>query len=291
VKIGEKFLACYRQATNHVSGDGRIETCLIDRQMNVSHRQHIFLANVDLRDPKVSEMPDGRLILIAYARHRTDSNKTTFSQSMYWTSQDGKTWASGRYFGPRNWWLWRIRWHNRQSFGLAYNRQKERVDLWAGHPQKGMSLLHRGIFSKEKHGKGYPNESDLWFESDQLHVVLRRDADTFSAVYGSSAFPYSRWNWKDLGCYVGGPNSILVNNSEIGQSRIVAGRSFSSQGLRTTLWELTNQKSLELIKHLPSNGDNSYPGMVYANEKIWVLYYSSHIDQETRVYLAQLTMK
>jgi hypothetical protein len=164
-----------------------------------------------------------------------------------------------------------------------------------------MYLLKTGVFSLAQHGKGYPNESDLWFdEKDNMHVILRRDADTFSAQYGVSKAPYTNWKWQDLKYYVGGPVAISVDDEDT-KKRLVAGRSFTQAGLKTTLWELqhttnknvtksaTTNARLSPLMHLPSAGDNSYPGIVEKDDMLWMLYYSSHIDNETRVYLSKIS--
>jgi hypothetical protein len=285
LRTSDGMLACYRQATNHVSADGRIETCLIDSEGNVSHRQRLWLDNVDLRDPKLSYLPNGRMVLIAYARHTTADNKTRFAQSLCWTSQDGKSWSSPRYFGPQGWWLWRLTWYKDMAYGFAYNRGAEQIDLYAGHPFKTMNCVKRGALSKLKQGYGYPNESDIWFSSETtMHAIVRRDADSYSALYGISHAPYTQWQWYDLHTYIGGPKVIVDSNENI----YVAGRGLVNNTLKTCLWQFCqHKKTLTLKTILPSGGDNSYPGLVLQENTLRVLYYSSHIDNQSRVYLAE----
>ncbi|MBO1255259.1 hypothetical protein J3L16_06115 [Alteromonas sp. 5E99-2] len=286
IDLGDTQLACYRQATNHISADGRIETTLITPQGK--QRQHLWFNDVDLRDPKLSRLPDGRILLIAYARHTANDNKTLYGQSIFWVSQDGSSWSSPRYFGPKNWWLWRLTWHKGVAYGLAYNREKERVDLYTGHPLRTMDCIKQGALSKQKEGYGYPNESDIWFDKNHhMHVLLRRDADSYSSLQGKSAFPYTKWQWNDLNKYVGGPK--VIANPFNPKESWVCGRGILKNKLKTCLWSLTNENT-QLVHQLtlPSAGDNSYPGMFFKNGCLNIVYYSSHIDNQSRVYLATL---
>ena len=289
VKVQSNLLICYRKAVNHVSGHGQIETVLVNSTGKASHRQILRFPSVDLRDPKLSVMPNGKVLLIAYARHHDSANKTLFSQSVCWTSADGETWSSPRYFGPTGWWLWRLRWHNEIAYGLAYNRAANRVDLYKGHPFGAMERMKTGVLSLQKHGKGYPNESDLWFDTKgTLHALVRRDADTYSAMWGKSTPPYTRWQWTDLGTYIGGP--VLTQWSD--NRLLVGGRTIDNGQLKTAVWSLApDTAKLQKEAVLPSSGDNSYPGMVVDKETLWFAYYSMHIDEQSRVYLARLTLR
>jgi hypothetical protein len=47
-------------------------------------------------------------------------------------------------------------------------------------------------------------------------------------------------------------------------------------------------KALKEIE-LPSGGDNSYPGMLIHDKKLWVSYYSSH-EGNPSIYLAQIPL-
>jgi len=49
------------------------------------------------------------------------------------------------------------------------------------------------------------------------------------------------------------------------------------------------KKELEELHTLPSGGDTSYPGLIVENDSLYVSYYSCHIDNEARVYMAHLT--
>ena len=48
--------------------------------------------------------------------------------------------------------------------------------------------------------------------------------------------------------------------------------------------------TFEPIFSLPSGGDNSYAGMVWHDDLLWMSYYSSH-EEKTSIYLAKLKLE
>ncbi|MCW8107585.1 hypothetical protein OPS25_03580 [Alteromonas ponticola] len=284
--VGDNLVCCYRQATNHVSGDGRIEISVLNRGLKVASRQHLSFPNCDLRDPKLSVDESGRIHLLAFARFNATPQSCSSTRWVSWFSDNGLTWSSPHFFGPDGWWLWRIRWRQHQAYGFAYNRQQNRVDLYAGHPRKSMYLRKSHALSMRDHKLGYPNESDLMFDPNgAMWALVRRDADSYSAQLGYALPPYTKWQWQDLHTYIGGP--VMKPLSE--ESALVAGRIWQGNQPKTALWHLALKKGkLTHLLTLPSAADNSYPGIVLYKESCFLSYYSGHVDDETRVYIAKI---
>lgn len=284
---GDTFLCCYRQATNHVSGDGKIEIARLNSDGNVLERARIVVPGVDLRDPKLSCDPNGRIWLLAFARFQANEYGHSDTRMMSWFSDNGRSWSGAHQFGESHWWIWRIGWGKKQAYGLAYNRGLDRLDLCIGHPHKQMFRHPKPAMSLAKHGLGYPNESALIIDQcEQITALVRRDADTFTAQLGQSKPPYRQWHWKSTGTYVGGPAITPLTSSHA----LVAGRRWTGRKLVTQLWRmnLSNAVLTPLIT-LPSAGDNSYPGLVLQGDNLYMSYYSGHIDNQTRVYFAKLS--
>ncbi|MDM7860163.1 hypothetical protein QTP81_06105 [Alteromonas sp. ASW11-36] len=282
-----KLYCCYRQATDHVSGDGIIIVQCLSEVGSSLYQQRIAVEGADLRDPKLTLTPDGGLLLLAYARYRNSSNKTLSTRNLTWHTSTGETWSSPTNLNINLWWLWRVRYvnqHANTAYGLAYRKAADRLDLYAGDPRRKMSLVRAGVLSKEQHSLGYPNESDIDFANDMtLRAIVRRDADSFSAQYGEAKPPYTRWQWFDLGEYIGGPIWQRLSPSVY----LVAGRCWTGKTLYTRLWLFNSEnRQLEVFDTLPSAGDNSYPGISITTEYLYVSYYSSHIDDHSEIYLA-----
>ncbi|MFT4941494.1 MAG: hypothetical protein ACI88A_004564 [Paraglaciecola sp.] len=282
-----KLYCCFREALNHVSADGVVRIVELSAEGRFSASQLIHLHQVDIRDPKLSVTPDGKLLLMAYARHTGENNQTLYSQAVCWNTANGLSWSSHTFFGQKNWWLWRLTWHQGQAYGFAYNRAKQVVDFYQGDPRRTFHVNCKNAFSLISNGKGYPNESDLVFVGDNAYALLRRDADTYSAQLGRAKIPYKNWVWQDLGRYIGGPAMLLIDNN----SAIIAGRIEHKNELKTAIMRLDlGSGKLEVSLILPSSGDNSYPGLVIKGNTLLVSYYSCHQDDKSSIYLAKIDL-
>jgi len=285
---GNTVMCCYRQATNHVSADGILIVLTIDKHtFQVKNRAAIREDNADLRDPKFS-YHNKRLMLTTYAKTYSESGAMT-TQMLTYFSTNGLSWSGKNSFGKSGWWLWNHTWFNSQAYGFAYNRPSNAISLYKGDPTRSMQPCVENVFSLKKQGKGYPNESTILFDnSGNASVFLRRDADTFSAQFGTSTPPFTQWSWHDLGIYIGGPAAVALKNDLF----IVAGRhvDWATRAFSTKLWLFNaNVKQLSELCTLPSSGDTSYPGLVVENNLVYVSYYSCHIDNQARVYMACLS--
>jgi hypothetical protein len=283
----QQLYCCYREAENHISADGSIRILTLDLDGKTLHSSRIAIPKTDLRDPKITITPDGNILLIAYARRTSINNQTIGAQNLTWLSQKGHSWSAAREFADRGWWLWRIKWHKGQAYGFAYNRKQNAIHLYSGDPRRSFHLHQPFALSLHKHKKGYPNESDLIFDGKNAFALVRRDADSYSAQLGHSKFPYKKWSWIDLGRYIGGP--VMLHLGE--NFALVAGRIVKNGQLVTGLLKmnLANGDLQELLI-LPSAGDNSYPGLVLKEGLLYVSYYSSHEDNKSSVYLAQVKL-
>jgi hypothetical protein len=279
---------CFREAGNHISADGKIRVIRMDFAGNKLAEQNLSIPGADLRDPKLSITSDGKLLLLAYARHTDTDNRTRFGQPVNWLSTDGHSWSNPRYFADKNWWLWRLRWHKGQAMGFAYNRGQQALDLYQGDPRRTFNPIQHKVFSLAIQGKGYPNESDIAFaDDDTAYALIRRDADSCTAQLGVAKPPYKRWQWFDLGEYIGGPVMLKLDAVKA----LVAGRYWQGLNPRTALFELDLQSAkLQLKLILPSAGDCSYPGLVLKDKTLYVSYYSSHIDNKSNIYLASVSL-
>jgi hypothetical protein len=281
----KQLFCCFREAENHVSAEGTIRIQTLDFQGNVLLSNRIAMPKTDLRDPKITVSPDGHMLLIAYARQTSVNNQTIGRRNLTWISQTGHSWSAAKEFADRGWWLWRLRWHNNQAYGFAYNKHQNAIHLYSGNPRRSFHLHQPFALSLHKHKKGYPNESDLIFDNNKAFAIVRRDADSYSAQLGHSIFPYKKWSWIDLGRYIGGPIMMRLDKN----FALVAGRIVKKGRLVTGLLKMNlSNGDLQELLILPSAGDNSYPGLVLKEHMLYVSYYSSHEDNKSCVYLAQI---
>jgi len=293
VRFKDRWYCVFREGAGHVSPDGAVRVLTSDSGYWWESVARIEMPGYDLRDPKVSVMPNPpRLMLLGGATVREGKQPATESQSFVAISDDGKKWGKVFWVGPTNQWLWRVTWHRSNGLGVAYD-----VSPTSRSAKKyGTSLL------LTKNGTDYdtlvadlytesgPTEATLRFgEDDMLYCLQRRDGQTTnSALLGiSKKIPYSDWDWKDLGKYFGGPNFL-----QIPDGRWIAVGRLTNHGpdkkTKTVICELDTAKAeLKPLLDLPSGGDSSYPGLVWHDNLLWVSYYSSH-EGKSAIYLARV---
>jgi len=274
----------FREGKGHVSQDGGLRVLTSrDGQQWVSAAL-VTLPGTDLRDPKISVSPDGKLCLCgAGAWHRPKESETEL-QSYLWYSKDGQDWGEAIPIGDRNHWIWRIVWRKTTGYGIGYTKAEDnlRARLYQTTDGRDFTVLVPNMLPNQ----GYVNETAVLFLPDETALCLiRRDGRLNEALLGTASAPYTDWTFQTLGTQVGGPQMLQLPDGRI----IVAGRRYPG-GAKTQLWWLDPATAtLTEALTLPSGGDTSYPGLVFHEGKLWVSYYSSHAGK-TSIYLAQVEL-
>ena len=237
-------------------------------------------AGVDLRDPKLSVTPDGRLMLLGDRSTWSQAGEQTY-RSWVSFSDDGARWTPPQRILGDGEWLWRVTWVEGQALGVAYFRSKEK-GTWMSRlyaSQGGVDYERLVEFSVLP---GLTEATLRAGDAGVLHCLHRRDEGTSTALLGTGRPPWKEWTWKDCGFYFGGPNVLLHGGRWYAAGRWMVGPP------RTVLarvgWE---RGTLEPVLELPSGGDTSYPGLVSQGNELWISYYSSH-EGKTAIYLARV---
>jgi hypothetical protein len=287
------WVCVFREAVSHGSEDiGAIRVIASTDAIGWESLALLEIEGEDLRDPKLSVTPDGKLMLVV-GSVITDTEKEYVSMlSKVSFSEDGITWGPFKPVLPTHEWLWRVTWYQGVAYGVSY-RQHEmlnwRTILWESLD----GLIWRPVIPLDIPGK--PSEATLRFDTTgQMYALVRRSdklgpkMDNMAWV-GRSVAPYTDWVWAETNIAFGGPNFLLSpQNKWIGAGRTIHLTPYGLM-LKTTLVELS-QEGLDPILYLPSGGDTSYPGMVFHDKFLWVSYYSSH-EEKTAVYLAKVLIE
>jgi hypothetical protein len=197
-------------------------------------------------------------------------------------SSNGRDWTKPEKTLESWQWLWRVRWHGNNAFGVAYRSD-------ATPPRKYEATLFQSTDGKKYERVttfDVPNatEATVAFTRGAMYCLQRRDGKPNTAFLGVSNAPYKDWKWKDLGVYFGGPNFIQVPDSEW----LAVGRMTTTGKPQTVLCRLdVEQGKLTPLVTLPSGGDTSYAGLVWHENELWISYYSSH-EGKTSIYLARV---
>lgn len=105
IRFKERWICSFREGKGHVSPDGALRVIASADGREWKSLVLLTSPTADLRDPKLSLMPDGRLLMVAAAAPHAKPNDR---QSMTWLSEDGEKWAAPKDVADYNYWLWRV---------------------------------------------------------------------------------------------------------------------------------------------------------------------------------------
>jgi hypothetical protein len=282
-RFKDKWYCVFRTGKAHVSPDGALQVLESKDGKDWKPVARITSETADLRDAKISVTPEGQLMLSgAGALHQPAPYR---HQSMSWFSDDGKHWSKAHTIGDPNLWLWGNKWHDGDVYSIGYHTGKEGprfTRLYKSSDGKNFETVVDKLIDE-----GYSNESSLVFTKDNTcYCLLRRDGKGATGLLGISKPPYTKWEWKDLGIKIGGPELF-----QLPDGRFLATVRLYSPKVRTSICQLDveNGKLTELLA-LPSGGDTSYANMVLHDGLLNVSYYSSH-EGKTSIYFAKVSYK
>lgn len=273
IRYKNKWYCIFREGEKHASDDGRIR--LLSSVDGITWKSIAYFRDTakDLRDPKLSVTPKGRLMLyyISVNKYNRDSLDMVVR-----FSKTGKNWTRARKTNLPNLCTWRITWHKGIAYSIAWN-EKQGVFLY-----QSKNGVHFKLVTKLDL-KEFPNEAKIVFKPDgKMYAIVRKDNQPKGVYMGVSEPPYTDWKYKTNYYFAGGPNMILLPDTTM----LAAFRHYEN-GQGKTLLVRENNLILETLLELPSGGDTGYPGMVFHNDKLWISYYSSHEGQAS-IYLARI---
>lgn len=281
LRFRDRWICAFREAEGHVGGDGKVR--LLDSADGEAWESAGLVGEegIDLRDPKLSVTPDGRLMIVAGGSVYRGGKKLLGRRPRVAFSKDGRSWTAPEPVLSEGEWLWRVTWHDGRAYGAAYNASEKpewKLRLYSSADGAAFDLV------TPLDVPGHPNETTLRFAADGGMIALvRREAGNATAWIGASPPPYKEWKWQETKHRVGGPNFLIRADG----SMWAGGRSYPG-GARTALARLTRE-SYEPALTLPSGGDTSYPGLVLHEGLLWMSYYSSH-EGKSSIYLAKVKL-
>lgn len=273
-----RWFCAFREGEDHVSPGGKIRVLASDDGLSWNSAALLEMPDHDLRDPKLSITPSGRLMLNTCAVQRTPSKQNL--QSFILFSEDGIEWGVPQPIGDPDCWLWRVAWHQGAAYAIGYTIfEPLRTRLYIAPDGMHYDLMEDSLCTED-----FPNEATLAFQKDGSALCLqRRDAGKATALLGISKPPYIAWEWKDLGVRIGGPNLLILPDGCI----IAAVRRYGANAWTSLNYLDPVEGTLREFLALPSGGDTSYAGLCWHEDILWVSYYSSH-EEKTSIYLAKI---
>jgi hypothetical protein len=289
IRYKDTWLCVFRESTKHVPGTDGVIRVLRSKDGTAWESAAVLEEKgVDLRDPKISVAPDGRLHLLIggsiYDGDETSkSRKSVAMHPRVSFSNDGSTWtAPAKIEAPASHWLWRITWHNGTGYGVAYSPQAKNTftaALWSTTDGTSYKLV-----APIAPPGAQPNETTLRFLPDGTMLAFVRSEDpSRHAWFGRSHAPYTDWQWTDAAHAAQGPNFLPLPDGRL----VYSGRDFpDGKAAKTVVGEIRDAHCTPLVT-LPSGGDCSYPGLAWHENELWVSYYSSH-EGKSSIYLSRL---
>ena len=290
-RFHDRWFCTFREADGHVRGNGSIRVITSPDGEHWESAALLSEEGIDLRDPKLSTMADGRLMLVLGGS--VYENKVLKErQSRVAFSKDGYTWTAPQRVLVKGDWLWRVTWHKDRAYGIAYSNASKATPtnewtLTLVASDDGATF--RPITTLAVPNRA--NESTLRFlPNDDCVALVRRegfpDNPDRDAWIGTSSPPYKDWHWHSAGMPIGGPNFIILPSGAL----VASGRENNAKP--ATAKTFVGAMTLDAVKAeliLPSGGDCSYPGLVWHDGLLWVSYYSSH-EGKTSIYLAKVRL-
>ena len=290
LRVNDRLYCTFREGDGHVYGaDGRIRIIMRDGDGPWDSVALLAKPGVDLRDPKLCLLPDGRIMMNCGGSFYDDrtlvkqQSMASFSTTSGDTFQPVEPVVIDETVRSTHDWLWRVTWHDDIGYGTIYQRSPQ--DEWHVHlvsTTNGIDYTH----VTQLPVLGVPNETTLRFtDSDEMVALIRREGGDHRAVLGRAQPPYTNWTFTTLPRAIGGPNMIAAGQGDWWAS----GRHYGPDQTQTFVARLDQQGQLHEEVLLPSGGDTSYPGLVRIGDTLLVSYYSSHEDK-TAIYLAELSL-
>lgn len=284
----DKLFCCFRESNQHDEGDdGKIR--ILTSEDGLHWRSLVLLAkeDLDLRDPKLSTTPDGRLMLICGGSSYRNGLYVACQPQVAF-SYNGADWSDIQAIDLPNEWIWQIAWNRGIGYGFSY-RYSEPGDfespwiLTLFKTEDGRTYDTVKIEEVSNH----PSEATIRFlPDDTMIALLRRQGKGW---IGQSAPPYTEWHWHEILCRLGGPNFITLPDQSLwASSRLIVGKGETAKTFTAT--GPMTQKFYHPSLLLPSGGDTGYPGMVLFNNTLLISYYSSH-EGKSNIYLASIYIR
>lgn len=297
---GGRVYCAFREGTNHVGGiDGTVRVIASADRMNWTAVARFEEAKVDLRDPKLTTTPDGRLMLLAGGSRYVE--RALVDRATRVAFGDARTGAFGALepiqidptASTGDDWLWRVTWHGAIGYGVVYHgagADRKLLDLVATHDGRSYARIAR-LEPPMPHESARPNETTLRFLSDETMLALVRcDGGDAPGLLGAASPPYDHFTWTRLDRRIGGPDLVVLDGDRL----LVGSRAYppapngpgrSDATPWTTLFWLDRTGETHTVAGLPSGGDCSYPGFAIDGDNLLISYYSSHRGHAA-IYLA-----
>lgn len=303
IRFKGKFYCTFREGSGHTPGRSGVDgTIRILSSVDGEKWMPVALLKkegIDLRDPKLSITPDGRLMVICGGSLYKGDSLMGRIPHVSFSDLSGNTFSEPQKISIDSeisgWgdWIWRVTWHNNIGYGIDYQiGPKERYGPHKLFLLKTKDGIHYEKVTEFHNIDGFPNESTIRFDNKgKMYILVRRELQDKMGILLKGDAPYNKWATNKLNIRLGGPNFLFLKTDQliIGSRRHLKdedGKNYVSTGIMVTDLNGNIKKTI----FLPSGDDTSYPGLVIYQDTLWVSYYSNHEGGNTSIYLAKIPL-
>lgn len=294
VEYKGKYYCAFREGFCHIfnekgEADGKIHIISSPDGDKWETETVISRTGYDLRDPKLSITPKGELMVLMGCSFYQGEELKSASTLVSFT-KNGKKFSTPKAIKVSSSasqdfaWLWRVTWHKKTGYGVAYFKagNQNKLELLATKDGTEYEVLKTFDIS------GYPNETTVRFDADdRMYLFVRRESGNRSAMLLSSSAPYTEWKQKELGFFCGGPDAYVFADGKV----LLGGREIHIPSRpKTMIYTGTTDGNFQESLILPSFDDNSYPSFLKVGEEMWITYYSAHETAKPSVFLAKVPL-
>ncbi len=281
-KFGSSLICVFREGKTHFSKDGKIVVIRLieDNDCQWNRIATIAIPGFDLRDPKIIQKSNHKLMLLATGRDTEfeikDNSGVNRYQSFAWESDDGLIWKYKGKIAEQDLWLWSLHENETGIYSISYSvGKKDSTEQWKLKLHKfGKDKFD--ILSELKHPllekNLQPSETAITtLPSGEMIIVVRRKRG-INSVMGISKPPYTNWNFSELPISIEGQALITIKDKTI-----LAGRELKNKKKYMTIMDLQVDESMvqSEIRIRPARGDFAYPGLEVFNNHLCMSYYKN----------------
>ena len=278
VEYGGWYYVAFREAESHIfSRNGQADgaTRVIRSRDGEDWEPVALLAKegFDLRDPKLSVTPDGRLMLTIGGSIYRDKKfigmipQVSFSEDGINFSDPADVKFEEEYLNDNLNWIWRVTWFEGTGYGVSYSSKRFAL-------VKTTDGTNYSLVREFPEIPGFPGETTIRFTPDgTMYMMVRQEGDDCLGLWGRSKAPYSEWEWSKMNFHLGGPDFIILDDGTV-----IAGSRYTFDGgaNKTMVLKGNLDGKFEETFIAPSGGDTSYPGFITVGDECWMVYYSCH---------------
>ncbi len=291
IKFKGEYYCSFREGESHIfdkegKAEGKVRVIKSSDGINWESVAFLDKSGYDLRDPKLSITPEGKLMVIIGGSIYED-RKLTGRIPQVSFSEDGCVFTDpipvsiddSATNGTD--WIWRVTWEGETGYTAMYSlfeNDEAKLCLLSTKDGVNFDLVTKFDIS------GYPNEATIRFDSKgDMYMMVRRERENQKGYWGKSSPPYTDWTWKEMDFRLGGPDFIFLNDDLI----VMGTRSHYISFAKTVLLIGNGTEKFQEVCVFPSGGDTSYPGFIVEGDQLWVSYYSTHETPLASIYLAK----